>query len=526
MRLINSESLMLEEFMGGIQAPKYAILSHTWDKEEVSFQDYLHPNKEVMFQKQGFEKIEKTCRMARKAGLYLWIDTCCIDKTSSAELTEALNSMFQWYRDAVVCYTWLADLPGIDVLSPEDPHSCFKDCRWFTRGWTLQELIAPGNLEFYDQEWTFRGTKVDLDVVVSGITKIDTKLLRNAELLHEVPLAQRMSWAANRHTTRVEDMAYCLLGIFDVNMPMLYGEGPKAFTRLQEEIIRQSNDLSLFAWRATATDQLHHGVFAGTPSEFRESDSINHINDTNTNPDFVTTNKGLRITVELQPTQNETYLMALNCSQPDGNGRKKQIGILMKMHGGGVYSRVQADHFGVIDPEEAGNRTKTTSLFLSKRISSSQSAAMDGSHRGSFVLRKGFNEQGVEIHDPSAPFVAVKIQPVEHWDSQRRMFLTRGASTFTACFVLMARTPGLKHFTVAFGKTEGIAEPWITVDSGSGLTKHMLDLKKLGAVGSRLEKRDTTVQGRMGHPSIRANVSLERVVLDGQEVYCVDILYS
>ena len=527
MRLINSESLVLEEFMGGgSQVPEYAILSHTWDKEEVSFQDYIHSDREAMRRKQGFQKIEKTCRMARTAGLYLWVDTCCIDNTSSAELTEAINSMFQWYRDATICYTWLADLPGADSLSPENPHSCFKDCRWFTRGWTLQELIAPTRLMFYDQDWTFRGTKRDLDLVVSRITKIDVKLLRNAELLYDVPIAQRMSWAASRHTTRVEDMAYCLLGIFDVNMPMLYGEGPKAFIRLQEEIIRQSNDLSLFAWRAAATDQLHHGILAGTPSEFRDSESIALINGTTTNPDFVMTNKGLRITVELHPTQNGTYLMTLNCSQPDGNGGNKQIGILIKMHGGGVYSRVQPDQFGVVDSAEVGKPTKITSLFLSKRINSNLSCAMDKSHRGAFLLRKGFGEKGVAIDGPGAPFAAVKIRPEEHWDSQRRMFLTRGASTFTACFVVMARALALKHFTVAFGLTEDSVEPWIAVDSGSELMRHLLDLKKLGEVGSRLEKRRETVQGRMGYPSMQVDVSLERVTLDGQEVFCVDILYS
>ena len=527
MRLINSDSRALEEFMGGgSQVPKYAILSHTWEEDEVSFQDYIYPDKEVMLRKRGFGKIEKTCQMARKAGLYVWIDTCCIDKSSSAELTEALNSMFQWYRDAVICYTWLADLPGSVWNSPEESFSCFKDCRWFTRGWTLQELIAPRVLEFYDGDWNLRGTKVDLDVVVSKITKIDTELLRNAEHLYDIPIAQRMSWAAARHTTRVEDMAYCLLGIFDVNMPMLYGEGSKAFIRLQEEIIRQNNDLSLFAWRTAATDQLHHGILAGSPSEFSNSGSITLINGTNTNPDFVMTNKGLRISIEVHPTQDGTYLMTLNCSEPDDSGGSKQIGILIKMHGGGVYSRVQPHKFGILDSEEVGKPSKTTNLFLSKRINPTFSAAMRRSHGGGFLLRKGFNEKGLEIHDPSAPFAAVKIRPVEHWDSQSRMFLTRGASTFTACFVLMARTAGLKHCTVAFGKQEGSVEPWIAVDGGHELMRCLLDMKRLGEVGSRLDKRHETVQGRFGQASMHVDVSLEKVVLDGQEVYCVDILYT
>ena len=524
--------MMLEEFLGGGSlAPKYAILSHTWGEGEVSFQDFVHPDKEVRLRKLGFQKIEKTCQLARKAGLYVWVDTCCIDKTSSAELNEALNSMFQWYQSAVVCYAWLADLCVGDSLSPADPVSCFKDCRWFTRGWTLQELIAPIDLEFYDQEWTYRGTKVDLSDVLSGITKIDAEVLRNAELLHRLPVAQRMSWAAARQTTRIEDMAYCLLGIFDVNMPMLYGEGSKAFTRLQEEIIRQTNDLSLFAWKVASTDQMHHGILASTVSEFRNSESISLINDTDFNPDFGVTNKGLRITSDLHLRPNGTYVMPLNCSQPDGKGGNLQIGISIKMHGGGVYSRVRSDKLDVINLEAVGKTTKTTSLFVRTRISPLLSASMGGSHQGGFLLRKGFNEQGVPLHDPDAPFEATMIEPKAEWDSQRRMFSTHGASSFTAYVFFLARRSmrgklsDTRNFIIAFGKTAETSEPWLAVNKGRELAPHLRDLKKLGAVGSRLESRGLTLESSR-YPAVRIEAALEKDVLDGQEVYCIDILYT
>src|SRR6266480_713025 len=241
MRLINTVTGLFEEFIGR-NIPKYAILSHTWEEEEVSIKDMSLPSRN---NKKGYRKVEMTCQIASQAGFgYAWVDTCCIDKSSSAELTEAINSMYRWYQRAEVCYVFLADLPASASLNV-----ALQNCRWFTRGWTLQELIAPGIIFFFDQEWNNRGTKRELVEDLSRITGINTKILLHAQRLSSVAVAQKMSWAANRKTTRVEDAAYCLLGIFNVNMPLLYGEEEKAFRRLQEEIIRSTSDFSIFAWR-------------------------------------------------------------------------------------------------------------------------------------------------------------------------------------------------------------------------------------------------------------------------------------
>lgn len=519
MRLINTETMMLAEFMGQVQ--KYAILSHTWGEEEVSFQDFTHPNKEVRLRKQGFRKIEKVCELAREAGLlYVWVDTCCIDKTSSAELAEAINSMFQWYKDAAVCYAWLADLLPPGRFSVKDTNSRFKDCRWFTRGWTLQELIAPKEVKFYDQQWTFCGTKIDLSRTISAITKIDVQVLRNADLLYYLPIAQRMSWAANRQTTRVEDIAYSLLGIFDVNMPLLYGEGPKAFTRLQEEIARESNDLSLFAWKAKSVDQTHRGILASTPSEFHDSGSIGVTQRTNFNPDFLMTNKGLRLDSDLYPGQNGSYLMPLNCTCHDENGNAQNIGILLKMSGGGVYSRVKSDEFGVMDSGDIQPFKKSNGIFISKSISSALSVTLDRSHRDAFFFRRGFNERGASVQAQNVSFEALEIEPNASWDSQRRMILTYGSSSFTAYafFYNLSRT---STFTVAFGKTDSSVEPWLTVFGiGDMPQMPMRDLKKLEALGSKRKERYVMVKG------IRVDASLERVAVEGEEVYCIDISYS
>lgn len=200
-------------------------------------------------------KIREACAVARSHGYkYLWIDYCCIDKASSAELSEAINSMFQWYHDAAMCYAYLADVPAGD-----DPHavgSFFSRSRWFTRGWTLQELIAPRYLVFLSSDWKLLAKRSELAAVIEQITGIEDEVLTGWKPLRAVSVAKRMSWASGRQTTRVEDEAYALMGIFDIDMPTLYGEGARAFHRLQEEILRRIPDQSIFAWGPMRLDPL------------------------------------------------------------------------------------------------------------------------------------------------------------------------------------------------------------------------------------------------------------------------------
>ncbi|TBU51136.1 HET-domain-containing protein [Dichomitus squalens] len=194
------------------------------------------------------QKVREACRVAREAGYrYIWIDSCCIDKTSSSELSESINSMYLWYGIADECYAYLADVPpGKD---PHSPGSEFRSSRWFTRGWTLQELIAPPRMKFLSNNWEVIGTKLTLVDIVEEVTTVPREALLQLEPLEEFSVAQRLSWAAKRETTRVEDQAYSLLGIFDINIPTLYGEGERAFRRLQEEILRRVPDQSLFAFK-------------------------------------------------------------------------------------------------------------------------------------------------------------------------------------------------------------------------------------------------------------------------------------
>ncbi|KAI9639959.1 hypothetical protein NHQ30_011689 [Ciborinia camelliae] len=247
MRLINAKTLDLEEFYGN-SIPGYAILSHTWglQKDEVSFQDWQF-RKQESTKKPGFFKITATCKQALLNNLdYAWVDTMCIDKTSSAELSEAINSMFAWYRNAVVCYVYLSDVSNIDKRS--FPEEKFRASRWFTRGWTLQELLAPAAVVFYSCEWVNLGTKSHLGVIISKITGIDHPYLNTPQNIKYASVAEKMYWASGRTTNRPEDIAYSLLGVFDITMPLLYGEGDRAFMRLQEEIIKVSPDHTIFCW--------------------------------------------------------------------------------------------------------------------------------------------------------------------------------------------------------------------------------------------------------------------------------------
>ena len=242
MRLINTFTLELSEFNDS-EIPKYVILSHTWGSEEVSYKDWYMQSS---YKKAGYRKVHNFCKICCRNGYkWAWVDTCCIDKTSSAELSEAINSMYRWYSGKT-CYAYLADVLSGDEIEAEA--SAFCKSRWFTRGWTLQELIAPATVYFYSRDWVKVEEKYGRRKIVARITGIPETLLEMPSDLYHYSAAQKMSWASKRKTTRIEDTAYCLLGLFDVNMPLLYGEGEKAFFRLQEEIMKITPDHTLLAW--------------------------------------------------------------------------------------------------------------------------------------------------------------------------------------------------------------------------------------------------------------------------------------
>ncbi|KAK4446449.1 HET-domain-containing protein [Podospora aff. communis PSN243] len=365
MRLLNTRTLELEYFPKG-DKPPYAILSHTWGTEEVLFEDARHGSAKLRAcPKRGLDKVTKSAELALSDGYdYVWIDTCCIDKSSSAELSEAINSMFAWYRQSDVCYAFLEDYTH--------GRSDLADSRWFTRGWTLQELIAPFDVRFYDSSWSMFGDRLQLSSTIAKITSVDHHVLSftftpqalctNGKghplpaptefgdttchicrettltlLFQSYSVSTKMSWAARRETTRVEDVAYCMMGIFGVNMPLLYGEGGKAFRRLQEEIVRRSNDQTILAWRRemfSGEDLLQSSrssIFASHPAQFRSGNSFHPIRAHMSRHSINHSSAGMEMDVHLVPCKfyspdadirspnlgaqaGEAWLAVLNCS--------------------------------------------------------------------------------------------------------------------------------------------------------------------------------------------------------------------
>ena len=243
----------------------YAILSHVWGKDEQTFQDLraLHaqcaadgtnPRDLVC------DKIREFCILAERGGHgWGWADMRCIDKTSSTELSEAITSMYRYYSLADVCYAYLRDVPTASPGNLRAPSSAFRKSRWHTCGWTLQELIAPQFVVFVSDAWELLSAKGDLADLLEEITRVPATVLKLEASPSAFCVAARMSWAATRQTTRPEDEAYCLMGVFGIFMPPLYGEGRNAFLRLQEEIMRQTDDPSIFAWGSILLDRADPG---------------------------------------------------------------------------------------------------------------------------------------------------------------------------------------------------------------------------------------------------------------------------
>ena len=308
------------------QTPDYAILSHTWNSSEISFSEF---SKLVAGPGPPMDsKVTRCCELAASKGWnYVWIDTCCIDKTSSAELSEAINSMFRWYKSAKVCYAYLIDVD----ISKLDWKLQFRNSRWFERGWTLQELLAPSNVDFYDCEWRKIGSKDTLYSEISLATGIEFEHLVNHRI---ASTAQKMFWASERETSRPEDLSYCLLGLFDINMTPIYGEGSNAFVRLQQKIAKKIDDESLFAWNDPDPDPPYNftGMFAKSPTAFAKSGNIGPVTSDLLRlyrPPWSVTNRGLAISLHVNTALNRETgrssrvsrleLAILNCAREPGN---------------------------------------------------------------------------------------------------------------------------------------------------------------------------------------------------------------
>ncbi|KAI5364808.1 putative heterokaryon incompatibility [Septoria linicola] len=340
--------------------PKYAILSHTWSEdasEEVLFRDIENGKPS---QKAAYQKVVGALQQAREDGHhYIWIDTCCIDKSSSAELSEAINSMYAYYGAAEICYVFLADIAELQ----QD----LTASRWWERGWTLQELLAPAKLVFFTNRWTSIGSRDALSQLIHETTGIEQRCLVDADriVVHDASIARRMSWAARRRTSRSEDIAYCLLGLFNVNMPLLYGEGgTKAFLRLQEEIMQASDDHTLFAWDDPLCSDVLHGLLADRPAAFADSGNYEPYQDFEERKPYLMTNRGLQIELCLYRMYSHTWVAALSCPPTAGTSHGF-LAITLKRVPGTAVQRM-ARYGGLIEVHKRG---RPEPLYIPQAIS-------------------------------------------------------------------------------------------------------------------------------------------------------------
>jgi ankyrin repeat protein len=398
MRLLHTTKRKLEEF-GSNTIPLYAILSHTWGSNEITFQDIEAGDAEKRVE---YEKIRNTCSLAAAHGFdYVWIDTCCIDKTSSAELSEAINSMYRWYQESGVCYAYLADVlfnpidQQIRAINPD-----FSRSKWFTRGWTLQELIAPSTVIFLDQEWKEIGTKSSLQWMISEITGIPANILLGGDL-ECASIAQRMSWASKRATTRLEDLAYCLMGIFGVNMPMLYGEGERAFIRLQEEIMKISDDHSLFAWESADS---RGGLLAASPAAFINSGKIVPFNSSSTLSGAINVNnKGIHLNlgfIYMEPMSFQGVMLAiLPCTVEGKGGERVAIFVRAMSETKEYFMRTNSFTLELLNPEDLDQskyRERIICVRQERLTRKTQSALPKAAAYGSEAVVKLLLEKGTE----------------------------------------------------------------------------------------------------------------------------------
>ncbi|KAL6711447.1 hypothetical protein ACN47E_004381 [Coniothyrium glycines] len=506
MRLIDTSTIELRWFNDN-EIPIYAIMSHTWGPDEITFQDLVWINRakaltlrsdqsfssvsfnseneqsalmlaafetmirgnmqspvgsvaeEDLMQRSGYSKIIHAAEQARNQGYkYIWIDTCCIDKSSSAELQEAINSMYRWYRDSGVCIVYLEDVlkPRLDshLTASEIAKSAFEHCRWVQRGWTLQEAVAPTVCRFYFHDWTLMGEKAEFLEELSEATGIPVYVLEDEELVSEVSVAERMSWAADRKSTRLEDVAYSLLGIFDIHMPLLYGEGTKAFTRLQEEILRSTDDYSLFAWTAdnnASSAGTYRGLLARSPSEFRD---CRHIERERVNSAFPIgfTPIGLRVQLEFLPVldDNNRVLALLRSS----NALNQRLAIHLKCLDGSLqYARVNAGALEAINDWPTG-QMKTVyvrqKLFIPPSFRTSTFT--------SFHIRRRLTNQRLP------PVRIVGIHPRQRWDETSHQFPILEQDTESwAAILLRVQSTRYAHsmaFPVAFGFNKMTRHYW------------------------------------------------------------------
>ena len=520
MRLLKSSTRQLEEFFKA-NAPRYAILSHTWGQEEVTFQEMCSTVITDLAIKSGFQKILQCCKQSMRMGIeYTWIDTCCINNDSSAELSEAINSMYRWYQNAEVCFVYLADVHT--TQSDASFGEGFTKSRWFTRGWCLQELIAPRQLFFFNSTWARIGTKSTLHPLITETTGIDRRSLLDPEL-SSVSIARRMSWASKRQTTRLEDVAYCLLGIFDVNMPLLYGEGEKAFIRLQEEIMKEMDDHSICAWRVDKqrSESSMIGILAKHPSYFLLTANIEP-HPTQWGP-YSITNKGIQIQLPLLQTHKPgEYLGVLGCHEE--NDFKGSVGLLLREleKEEKQYVRYHWDTRLITAKQAAEAKLQT--IFLSKR---------DKVEKAEQPIEKCWIRTHPGTSIPNRDVGPAAALPKDAWNlTHNTMHIRRGwpreqtIITYTRETEKSTRLASAKDTVLAFA----VALQLFPLDHFATVSLHSLqdqakaeDESLLGELLVQSQTTATSATARLESQDIAISAIISVEAIRGQRVFVLDV---
>ncbi|KAF5590989.1 beta transducin [Fusarium pseudocircinatum] len=339
MRLLQTKSHELFEASDiPVPFPSYAILSHTWisSKDEITYQDMKTRTGDIknnVYKQMGWSKLKNYCDRASEDGWeWAWMDTCCIDKTNPADTQEAINAMFRWYQRAGVCYAYLDDVDFAKASQMPFPGDTdiarivnssrvalrdeFIGAKWFTRGWTLQELLAPHYLMFVDKEWRHMGTRETWALEIEKASNIEARHLNAFKPTDftSCSIAMRFSWASGRETTVEEDESYSLLGLFGISLPLIYGEGGRqAFNRLQRQLIHVYPDDSVFAWKGSEPDpKPRWGILARSVKDFWDASKVTEGQYGNA---YSMTNRGLEITSKCwrQRSNPDGVIVRLNC---------------------------------------------------------------------------------------------------------------------------------------------------------------------------------------------------------------------
>ncbi|KAI1171703.1 heterokaryon incompatibility protein-domain-containing protein [Nemania sp. FL0916] len=509
MRLINIRTYKLREFIGNIEdpIPPYAILSHTWGHDEVMYSEMMNPTPATE-KKEGYIKMKNFAAAVdqwpkRNDVEYVWVDTCCIDKSSSAELSEAINSMYQWYKHAKFCFVYLSDVARLDLLTEHDSseakatyrNSRIRErCRWMKRGWTLQELLANSQVMFFTRDWDHLLTKTEWIPQLSMLLGIGRDVLTTCDP-SLASVAQRMSWASRRHTTRPEDMAYCLMGIFDVNMPLLYGEGgEKAFIRLQEEIMKSSDDHSLFAWRNSDKQYAsYYGLLASSPQKFVKSRNIAFVDNPEDDAPFSVTNKGLSIKLHLVSKADKPghFIGLLNCRDPGPDG--EPVGLYLVRLSKDQYARIDSDKFWTVEGGHSSSNTDRTvhlpfpiQFFVRQNIR--LPADYLASEVGGIFITEDIGSADISICEasPNVAWVAHEgFITILSEDSRKQEYLcysSRSEATMGAIVIILMWDRQLQKFGAKFHHYSG----WPNRDTS--LQARLLHENLLQSVGSPIDE--------------------------------------